>query len=108
MSDEVKHTPIPWKGWHGDNSLDITPENDKEFLIASLPECSISHWNMRCILEAVNNHDRLSQENRELREALETITRIVCEERGTRHSITERMMIRAAQDALAKSGDHRE
>lgn len=70
---DAKHSPTPWKVWHGENSLDITPEGNKNHLIASVPEWSQGHYNAEFIVKAVNSfesNEKKIQEFKEINTAL--------------------------------------
>jgi len=72
MSDDKKHSPLPWKLQpHG---LITDADGQPVSFIESRPELVDLDWtNANLIVRAVNNHERLLQALRELKGALENI-----------------------------------
>ena len=79
MTDHSKATPRPWK-WEQDDEVYDIRSDYTGLLIACVSTLTpdIDKANISLIVEAVNSHDRLVEENKRLREALRELAGGIC------------------------------
>ena len=71
---EVQHSPLPWR--ETDSSAILDAKGDRVADVVGLRTSPEEDWeNIKLVVEAVNEHERLSSENRKLHEIACALTR---------------------------------